>query len=85
LLVVVIVGLIALDRHYSHGVYTDRAQAMLGENPAFVQVVVSLGEAGGLGGEAHIPLPASPLDFGGTERASILSNSPGGTYVQFWT
>jgi hypothetical protein len=28
---IVIAGLIALDRNYSHGVYTDRAQAMLRE------------------------------------------------------
>jgi hypothetical protein len=40
--------MVALDEHYSHGVYTDRAQPMLRES-SIVQVVVSLDEDGGLG------------------------------------
>ncbi len=33
--VMVIAGLITLDRHYSYGVYTDRARAMLREMQHF--------------------------------------------------
>lgn len=40
--------MVAMDEHYPHGLYTDRAQAMLRES-SIVQVVVSLDGAGGLG------------------------------------